>query len=79
MARQVELADDLGPQQRDDVRADGEAEAREDLFRDRGAAEDMTALEDEHGSAGPGQIGSGGQTVMAAANDNDVVAHRRKS
>ena len=79
MARQIELADDLGPQQRDDVRADGEAEAGKDLFRDRRAAEDMTALEDEHGSAGPGEIGSGGQTVVATADDDDVVAHRRES
>jgi hypothetical protein len=39
----------------------------------------MTALEDENRAAGPGEISSGGQAVMAAANDNDVVAHRRKS
>ena len=34
---------------------------------------------DEDGFAGPGEIGGGSQTVMAAANDNDVVAHRWKS
>src|SRR5688572_7503647 len=39
----------------------------------------MPPLEDEHGFSGPGEIGGGGQTVMATANDNDVVAHRWKS
>ena len=34
VARQVQLADDLGAQQRDDVRTHGEPEAGEDLFRD---------------------------------------------
>ena len=68
-----------GPQQRDHVRTDGKTEAGEDLFRDGGAAQDMPPLEDEHGFSGPGEIGSGGQAVMATANNNDVVAHRWKS
>ena len=47
MARQVQLADDLGPQQRDHVRADRELEAREDLLGHGRAAQDVPALQDE--------------------------------
>jgi len=39
----------------------------------------MPPLDDEHGFSGPGEIGSCGETVMATANNNDVVAHRWKS
>jgi hypothetical protein len=35
----------------------------------------MTAFEDQHGSPGPRQIRGRGQPVMAAADDDDVVAH----
>ena len=55
--RQVELADDLGPQQRDDVGADGELEAGEDLLGDRRAAEHVAALEHEHLPPGARQVG----------------------
>ena len=58
-ARQIELADDLRPEQRDDVRADGEAKAREDLFGHRGAAEDVAPLEHEHLAAGAREVGGG--------------------
>ena len=73
MARQIELADDLGPQQRDDVRADGELEAGEDLFGDRRAAEHVAPLEHEHLAPRARQIGGGDQAVVAAADDDDVV------
>ena len=48
VAREVEVADDLGPQQRDDVRADGELEAREDFFGAGRAAENVAAFEHEN-------------------------------
>ena len=79
MPRQVELADDFRAQQRDDVRADGELEAREDLFRHRRAAEDVAALEHQHLAAGARQVGGGRQAVVAAADDDDVVLHARDS
>ena len=47
VGRQVELPDDLGPEQRHDVREDREAEAREDLLGDRRAPEHVPALEDD--------------------------------
>ena len=45
VARQIELADDLGPQQRDDVGADRELESREHFLGDCRAAEHVTPLE----------------------------------
>ena len=57
MPRQVELADDLGPQQRHDVGADREAEAREHLLGDGGAAQHVPALEHQHLLAGASQVG----------------------
>ena len=74
MPRQVELADDLGPQQRHDVRADRELEAREHLFGDRGAAEHVPPFEHQHLLARARQVGGGDQAVVAAADDDDVVA-----
>src|SRR5687768_6316082 len=47
MPRQVELPDDLGPQQADHVREDRELEAWEDFLRYRGAAQHWTLLEHE--------------------------------
>ena len=76
MARQVELADDLRPQQRHDVRADRELEAGEDLLGDRGAAEHVPALEHEHLAARARQVGGAGQPVVAAADDDRVVSSR---
>ena len=73
MARQVELADDLGPQQRDDVRADRELEAREDLFGDGRAAEHVPPLEHEHLAPRAREIGRVHEAVVAAADDDDVV------
>ena len=71
---ELELADDLGPQQAHDVARDAEPEAREDLLGDRGAAEDVALLEDERAQAGPGEVGGADEAVVAAADDHRVVA-----
>ena len=71
--RQVELADDLGPQQRDDVRADRVLEARVDLFGHRRAAEHVAALEHQHLPPGAREVCRADQPVVAAANHDDVV------
>jgi hypothetical protein len=76
VARQLELADDLGAEQRDDVAEDGEPEAREDLFGDRGAAEHMALLEDERLHSRTGQVRGADQAVVAATDDDRVVALR---
>ena len=62
-----------GPQQRDDVGADRELEAREDLFGDGRAAEHVAALEHEHLLARAREIGGVDEAVVAAADDDDVV------
>ena len=74
MLRQLELADDLGAQQAHDVREDREAEAREELLGDGRAAEDVAPLEDERLHPGAGQVGGADQAVVAAADDDRVVA-----
>ena len=71
--RQVELADDLGPQQRHDVRAHREPEAGDDLLGDCRAAEHVPPLEDEHLSARAGHVGGVHEPVVPAAEDDAVV------
>ena len=57
MPREIEVADDVGPQQRHDVGALGEVEAGKDLLGDRRAAEHVAPLEHEHAPPGPREIG----------------------
>ena len=75
MAGQVELADDLRPQQRHDVRTHGELEARKHFFRHGGAAENVPPLEDEHFAASSSEVRRVDEPVMTAADDDDVVFH----
>ena len=73
MAGKIEVANDLGPQQRDDIRANGKLKAGKDFFRASRAAEDVAALEHEHFLSGFRQIGGVGEAVVASANDDYVV------
>ena len=75
VARQVEFTDDFRTEQRDDVRADGEAKALAHLFSDGGAAEDMAALEDEHLPPSFREIRRSCQAVVPTPDDDDVVGH----
>ena len=43
------------------------------LLGDRGAADEVAALEDEHLQAGLGEVGAVDQAVVAAADDDRVV------
>ena len=76
MTGQMQLADDFGAQQRDDVGADGEFEAWKDFFGDRSAADEMTAFEDQDFSAGPRQVRGSGQAIVSATDDDGVVLRR---
>ena len=76
VARQIQIADDFRPQQRDDVGADREFEPGKHLLGHRGAAEHVPPLEHEDLAPRSGEIGSRGQPVMPAADDNGVVFHR---
>ena len=77
VSRQIELANDLRPQQRHHIGADRVLEAGEDLFRHCRAAEHVAPLDDEHLAARPRQIRSIDQPVVAAADhDHVVVGHK---
>ena len=76
MTCQVELADDLRPEEADDVRGDARLEARPNLFGDRGATQDVAALEDNDLQPGAGKVSGAGQAVMAAADDDRVIFRR---
>ena len=74
MAGELELAHDLRPEERDDVRGDAEPEARHDLLGDGRAAEDVPALQDDDAQPGASQIRCADEPVVAAADDDRVVA-----
>ena len=56
VARQLEVADDLGPQQAHHVGVHGKPEAGKDLLGHRRAAHALAALEHQHALAGAGEI-----------------------
>src|SRR5437868_7032726 len=72
--RQLELADDLGPQQAHDIGKDREAEAREHFLAHRRAADALAPLEYKNLAPRAREIGGAGETVVAAADDDGVVA-----
>src|ERR1700677_1092744 len=73
VAREIEVANDFGAQQGDDVGINGKFEAGNDFFGDGGAAEDVTLFEDEDFFAGFGEVRRVDQAVVAAADYDDVV------
>ncbi len=73
MGPQVEVADDRRPQPPDRVRQPGDAGAAQ-LGRLGGAAQPVAALEDEHPPAGPGEVRGGHERVVAAPDDDRLVA-----
>jgi len=75
VARKVQVPDDLGTQERDDVGADGELKAGEDLLGDRGASDDVAPFEDQDLLAGAREIRRVDEPVVPASDDDDVVLH----
>ena len=73
VAREIEVADDFRPQQRDHVGADGKLEAGEDFFGAGRAAENVAAFEHQNFLSGARQVGGVDQAVVAAADYDDVV------
>jgi hypothetical protein len=74
--RELQVANDLGAQQGHDVREDAEAEAREQLLGDGRAAQDLALFEDESLQSGASEVCRADQAVVAAADDDRVVALR---
>src|SRR6478672_2020761 len=67
MAREIEVANNLRTEKRDDVRADGKLESGKDFFGDRRAAEHVTALEYKDLLPRAGKIGGMSEAVVASA------------
>ena len=73
MPRQLEVADDLGPQQAHHVGELGEAVAGKDFLGDGCPADDIAPLEHDHLLAGAREVRGGDQAVVAGADDDRVV------
>ena len=76
--RQVEVADDFGTEQADDIGKHRKLEPREDLFGDRGTADAGAALQHQHFFPGARQIGGCHEAVVAAADHDRVVPHQAR-
>ena len=70
---QLEVLDDVRPEQAQRVREGREPEARAELLGDRRAADEVAALEDQRPEPGLGQVGAVDQAVVAATDDDRVV------
>ena len=79
VAWKVEVANDLGPQQRDDIRTNGKLEAGKHFFGASRAAKDVAALEHEHFLSRFRQIGGVGEAIVASANHYYVILRTRNS
>ena len=71
--RQRELPDDLGAEQRDDVRGHAEPEAGEHLLGHRRPAENVSSLQHDHLESCPREVRRGDEPVVPAADDHGVV------
>ena len=70
---QLELVDDVGPEEAQGVREGREPEARVELLGDRRAADERAALEDQGLEPRFRQVGAVDEAVVAAADDDGVV------
>jgi hypothetical protein len=73
---EIQFANDLGAEQRDDVGTFGEEEAWDNFFGDGGTAENAAALEDEHFFAGFGKVSGIDEAVVTASDDDYIVGLR---
>jgi hypothetical protein len=72
--REVEIANDLGAKQGDDIRADGKLKSGKYFFCDCGTAQHVPALENEHFLSRTGEISRMGEAVVPSA-DHDCVVY----
>ena len=69
---QVELVDDLRPQQAQRVGERREREARHQLLGDRGAADEVVLLQHQRAQPGLAEVRRVGEAVVAATHDDRV-------
>src|SRR3546814_1745276 len=74
VARQVEVAHYLRPQQAADVGAVGVGPAEIELAAGRGAADVVAALQRQGLEAASRQVAGSGEAVVAGTHDNNVIA-----
>ncbi len=72
--RQLEVVDDVRPEEAQGVRKGREPEARPELLGDGRPADDVAPLEDERPQAGLGEVGPVDEAVVTTADDDRVVA-----
>jgi len=70
--REVEVSNDLRPQQARRIREPRELDAGEDLFRDAGPSDDSSSFEDEDFQSGLGEVPRGDEAVVTTADDDGV-------
>ena len=73
MAGEIEVADDFGPKQRNNVGADREPEAGKNLFCHCSPAEYMPPLKYQNFFSGAREIGRIGETVVASPDHDNVI------
>ena len=78
VAREIEVANNFRAKKRDDVRKNGKFEAGNDFFGDGGAAENVAAFENEDFLPCFGEVSRIDEAVVAATDDNYVVALRHE-
>src|SRR5580704_7504181 len=76
VARKLKLANDFRAKQRDDVRTFRKKEPGEDFFGNGSASKDMAAFEGKHLFPCLSKVSGVHETVVAAADDHDVVVLR---
>ncbi len=70
---QLQVADDFFLHQAGEVRGGGNTISGPDFLGDGASADKLARFEHQHAPAGSGQIGSGDESVMTAADNNDVM------
>ena len=78
-ALQFQVAHDLFLHQAGEVGGGGDAISGPDFFGDGASADQLARFEDDHAAAGAGQIRRGDQSVVAAADNDDVKCFTHKA
>ena len=76
MAGELEIADDLGPEQALHICRRGDLEAWPELLGDTSAPDQLPALEDEHPTARPCEVRGRHQPIVPGTHDENVRALR---
>src|SRR5271156_987620 len=76
VAGEIEIVNNFGAQERNDVGENRKFEAGNDFFGYRSATQNVAALEHQDFFAGAGKIGRVDKAIVATADYNDIVTLR---